>query len=324
MPLVSIVIVCMNRPDNLYPCLESIRHYTGVPHEIFVVAYLFDKAALAKLKEEFPDVNFIESDEIRGFAENNNLAFPLTKGRYILCLNDDTCLFFPTIDKLANDFKLLPEDAALLSPRIEYPDGQVQTCGRPVQTAQKYILSRYHLGAPDGDDTLGRKPFKNALFRTSDINGACFLIRRDIFEQLGWLDERYFFTPEDIALSTLAREKGYSVWVDADASVIHYHQQTAGRLVTATRPAGMRGYLMFHSHGSTLRYGAIGLAVALAEAGKWTLSGLKLVLGSGNKHLRTQHTVYSHNLRSIFTRRSPKEIFIRYYEALRRADTPSA
>ena len=314
MPLVSIVIVCMNRPDNLYPCLESIRCHTGVPHEIFVVAYLFGKAALAKAKADFPEVTFIESDEIRGFAENNNLAFPRTRGRYILCLNDDTCLFFPTIDALMHDFTLLPEDAAILSPRIEYPNGVVQTCGRPVQTAGKYILSRYHLGAPDGDDTLGRKPYKNALFRTWDINGACFLIRRDVFEQLGWLDERYFFTPEDIALSTLAREKGYSVWVDADATLTHYHHQTAGRLVTATRPAGMRGYLIFHGRGNRLRYAAIGLAVALAEAGKWTLSGIKLLFDPKDKKLRVQHTVYSHNLCSIFTRQSPKEIFLRYYQ----------
>ena len=41
-PLVSIVIVCMNRLDNLYPCLESIRKWTGVPYDTLVTAYLFE------------------------------------------------------------------------------------------------------------------------------------------------------------------------------------------------------------------------------------------------------------------------------------------
>ena len=47
-PLVSIVIVCMNRLDNLYPCLEGVRAHTGVPYECFVVAYRFSPENLAK------------------------------------------------------------------------------------------------------------------------------------------------------------------------------------------------------------------------------------------------------------------------------------
>ena len=72
---VSIIIVCMNRPDNLYPCLESIRRTTvRVSYEVLVVAYMYDPAGLAKAREDFPWVRFIESNEIRGFSENNNLA----------------------------------------------------------------------------------------------------------------------------------------------------------------------------------------------------------------------------------------------------------
>ena len=68
-PLVSIVIVCMNNLKNLYPCLESIKKYTHVSYECFVVAYLFTKENLEKVKLDFPWVKFIESNEIRGFSE---------------------------------------------------------------------------------------------------------------------------------------------------------------------------------------------------------------------------------------------------------------
>ena len=73
-PLVSIVIVCMNRMDNLVPCLEGIRAHTGVSYETLVVAYRFSPENLEKAQTDFPWVRWVVSDEIRGFSENNNLA----------------------------------------------------------------------------------------------------------------------------------------------------------------------------------------------------------------------------------------------------------
>ena len=66
MKKVSIVIVCMNRMENLHRCLPSITRYTTkVDYEIYVVAYLFDKENLKILKEKYPNVIVIESNEIR-------------------------------------------------------------------------------------------------------------------------------------------------------------------------------------------------------------------------------------------------------------------
>lgn len=316
MPKVSIVIVCMNRPDNLVPCLESLQRYTTVSYDIWVVAYLFDKEALAKLQADFPDVRWVLSDEIRGFAENNNLALRQAQGEYILCLNDDTRIFSPMVDTLVRDFGKLPDDAAILSPKIDFPNGDIQTCGRPPQTAFQYILERYHLDSGKRvDDTLGRQPVTHSIFRTSDINGACFMIRRSVFEELGWFDERYFFTPEDIALSTLARKKGYGVYVDVDALVIHYHHKTARTVIAATKPAGMRGFLMFHGKGRALRYFCLGCIVWWAEFCKFCWACIRCA-GSRKKGLRVKRTVYAHNLASIFTRKTPKAIFQQYYSRL--------
>lgn len=312
-PRVSIVIVCMNRPDNLIPCLESIQRHTTLSHEIWVVAYLFEKEALAKLQASFSHVHFIESDEIRGFSENNNLALKQAKGEYILCLNDDTLLTEAMIDRLVADFDKLPSDAAILSPAIRFADGRLQTCGRPVQTASRYVLERYHLCSnQSADDTVGKSPYVDAIYRTSDINGACFMIRRNVFEELGWFDERYFFTPEDIALSTAARARNYAVYVDAGVSVTHFHHQSARRIVSATKPAGMRGFLMFYARGSAFRYAVLGVCVWIAEWLKYLFCAFRCLFSKEQAlHIRKQ--TYAHCLCSIFTRKSPKEIFIKYY-----------
>ena len=65
---VSIVIVCMNKPEQLRVCLESIRRETSVSYEIIVVAYLFSEENLARLRTDYPDIRIVESRKLRGLS----------------------------------------------------------------------------------------------------------------------------------------------------------------------------------------------------------------------------------------------------------------
>ena len=138
---VSIVIVCMNNLKNLYPCLNSIRKYTTVSYETLVVAYMFSKENLEKVKQDFPWVTFIESREIRGFSENNNLALRQARGRYCFVVNDDTYMDMPVIDELVSTFEKLTGRVAIVSPNIKYPDGRPQYCGRNKATFWTFLAS---------------------------------------------------------------------------------------------------------------------------------------------------------------------------------------
>ena len=311
-PLVSIVIVCMNRMDILYPCLEGLRAHTGVPCETFVVAYRFSSENLAKAQADFPWVSWVVSDELRGFSENNNLALRQARGRYCFVVNDDTEVREDVIGALVKDFEQLPPDAAIVSPRLLNADGSLQLCGRPPYPARYYVLQQWHLHREPIDDTVGRTPLFGEVFRTSNITGAAFLIRTDLFRELGWFDETYFFTPEDIALSTLARKKGYGVYVDRAVAITHKWRTTATRISPAIRPAAVRGSLLFFSGGSRLKYGLLALPVWLAEFSKRTKAAVKLRRDPSEAN-RIAWETFRNITRSIFTCRSPKEIFIRYY-----------
>ena len=311
-PLVSIVIVCMNRMDILYPCLEGLRAHSGVPCETFVVAYRFSPENLAKAQADFPWVSWVVSDELRGFSENNNLALRQARGRYCFVVNDDTEVREDVIGALVKDFEQLPPDAAIVSPRLLNADGSLQLCGRPPYPARYYVLQQWHLHREPIDDTVGRTPLFGEVFRTSNITGAAFLIRTDLFRELGWFDETYFFTPEDIALSTLARKKGYGVYVDRAVAITHKWRTTATRISPAIRPAAVRGSLLFFSGGSRLKYGLLALPVWLAEFSKRTKAVLKLRRDPSEAN-RIAWETFRNITRSIFTCRSPKEIFIRYY-----------
>lgn len=313
-PEVSIVIVCMNRMDNLYPCLQSIRDHTSTSYECLVVAYLFDLDRLAKAREDFPWAKFIVSDEIRGFAENNNLALKNAAGRYCFVLNDDTEFDAPVIDSLLADFKKLPENAAIVSPKLINADGSLQLCGRPTYPAYKYVLQQWHMYSEPIDNVSGKKPEFSQVFQSWNITGACFLIKTDIFKQLGWFDETYFFTPEDIALGTLAVSKGYTLWVDAAVEVTHKWRTTASRISPAVRPAAVRGSLIFFSKGSAVRY-------LLLASGVWAAEFTKRI----KARIRWQHShteedriklqTFRNITSNIFSRKTPKEIFKRYYHA---------
>lgn len=315
MPEVSIIIVCMNRLDNLYPCLNTVYATTHVSFEIYVVAYMFSKENLTKAKADFPEVNFIENNTLTGFSENNNIALKKASGKYCFVLNDDTEIHENVIDKLVYDLEHLPENAAIVSPKINLADGSLQLCGRPPYPSINYVLQQFHLYDEPKDDTLGKTPVFDKVYKTTNITGAAFLIKTDIFKKLGWFDEVYYFTPEDIALSTLANNKGYGVYVDAGVTLIHKWRQTASKLMRATRPSAVRGSVIFFSRGNAFYYVLIGAGVWAAESIKRIKARFRL-LSNPTPENRTKYLTFRNITRSIFTRKTTKEIFIKYYNEL--------
>ena len=317
---VSVIIVCMNRPDNLYPCLESIRRTTRkVAYEVLVVAYMYDPEGLARARKDFPWVTFIESNEIRGFSENNNIALRQARGRYCFVLNDDTELPDATVDRLVEDFEVLPEGTAIVSPTLLNADGTLQLRGRPPYPARHYVLQQWHRFSEPKDCTLGQEPAAvvdgRRIFRSWNITGAAFLIPTDLFRKLGWFDERFFFTPEDIALGTLACRKGPRLYVDESATVVHKWRTTASRISTAIRPAAVRGSLMHFSGFRNGKYLLLAVPVWLAEFSKRIKATIVQALRPSQQHL-TQLQTYRNITRNIFTHRTPKEIFTKYYKEL--------
>lgn len=315
---VSVIIVCMNRPDNLYPCLESLRRTTTeVSYETFVVAYLYDPEGLECAKRDFPWVTWLESREIRGFSENNNIALRQATGRYCFVLNDDTELPGPVIDSLFRDFQLLPDSAAIVSPKLLNPDGTLQLCGRPPYPAFHYVLQQFHLFSEPADITAGAEPVPGTgLYRSWNITGAAFMIRTDVFRDLGWFDERFFFTPEDIALGDKACANGYSLYVDSSVTLVHKWRTTASRMMRATRPAAVRGSLMHFSGFSSPKYLLLAVPVWCAETAKRLKAWLRLRIHPSEEN-RIKYLTFRNICRSIFTHRSPKEIFIECYTQIK-------
>ena len=215
--IVSIVIVCMNRLANLDRCLPSIEKYTTVPHCIYVVAYLFSDENLRKLRLTYPYVHIIESNEIRGFAENNNLAVTKVTTPYTFILNDDTEFTEPVLDSLLHSLETT-KDATIMSPVLYRGDGSVQFHGRRKYTFSDFLLHNMGIRIP----FPSKYENQSGIYKTYNVSGAAFLIYTDVFERFGFFDEKFFFCPEDIALSTLLNKNGFNCYVDSSIKIMHY------------------------------------------------------------------------------------------------------
>lgn len=315
---VSIVIVCMNNLKNLYPCLESIKRYTTVSYECFVVAYLFSKDNLEKVKKDFPWVKLIESNEIRGFSENNNLALRQAQGKYCFVLNDDTEMRMPVVDRLVESIEKLPENVAIVSPVTTFPDGRVQVCGVPPIKWYTALLELLHLWKRSCSKKYVNK---EGLFKSYNIIGAAFLTKTDVFRKVGFFDERYFFCPEDIALSTLLNKKGYECWVDNDARIIHYEGmsgKSVSLIQTATKPAARRGSILWFANGNRLAEIALGSVYSLITVFLCVWHFAKGANGAQPNEYSVLALSEWNVIKNTYSQKTPKEIFIRYFSKLKK------
>ena len=305
-PDVSIVIVCMNKPEDLFPCLDSIRMQThSTTYEIWVVAYLFSPENLAKLRAAYPEANIVESNEIRGFSENNNLALRQANGEFCFILNDDTLLQMPVVDLLFESFRQEPR-AAIFSPKFLYPDGTLQACGRAPWTALNSLLNGFRIRDP----RRSRSPYANrsGIFQTYNILGAAFMIRTAVLKELGYFDEQYFFGPEDIALSTLANKSGYACFVNADVTLIHKACATLSRTMVATFPAMIRGAILFHLQDSRTTGALYAVFTLLLLILKYAYASCK-----PPQERALWRKAWRNSIVAVFSRNTPKELFIRYF-----------
>jgi len=316
---VSIVIVCMNNLKNLYPCLNSIKEQTHrVTYETLVVAYLFSEDNLQQVKKDFPWVTFIVSNEIRGFSENNNLALKRAEGKYCFVLNDDTEMKMPVVDMLVESIDALPKDVAVISPRSIYGNGKPQSCGRPKHTLSTYVMSVLKLWHEQKNKSIYVN--QKGVFQTYDIWGAFFLIKTDVFREMGWFDERYFFSPEDIALSRKLNRGGYKCYVNSDIVITHYEGMTgkgANRLQTATKPASFKGNLIYYGDNSQLKYVFVSLLLSILLIPTFLYHLMNSFLFGNN---RKGHKILAKScincMKVCFSKLTPKQVFIKYSKDL--------
>lgn len=212
-PLVSIVIPVFNQWEITRNCLISIQENTDtIRYEVIIAddGSLDDTRHLAELA---PGVHHCINSENQGFLRNCNRATLQAKGKYLLLLNNDTQV---QPNWLAPLVELAEQNAhvGIVGPMLLYPDGHLQEAGG--------IIWKDGSGWNYGRLDYPERSEYNYLKETDYISGACILVRKSMWDEIGGFDER--FAPayyEDTDLAFEARQRGYKVIYQPLSRVVH-------------------------------------------------------------------------------------------------------
>ncbi len=248
---VSVVIVTHNSAQLLGACLRSVfAECAGLGAEIFVVDNASSDGTGEFVRANFPAVELMETHCNLGFSAGNNLALRKCRGRYAVLLNPDTVLHAGALRALIEAVESEPGTGAA-GPKLLLADGTVQPeCARPLPRISNlfpWLLLldklRWRLSGRKPAGAAGAGPPRgklldgfNLLFwgrerscRVEYICGACMVIRREVLERVGLLDEASPMFLDDMDYCRRIADAGWSIRYAAEAEVTHLWQQSSGK-----------------------------------------------------------------------------------------------
>ena len=228
-------IVVYNKPDDAYKTVESVLKYTDDNFSLFVIDNNSPDKINEMLKQHF-DANYIDLAENIGFGKGHNKVLDKIDSKYHFIINPDILINENTIKNLC-DFMDSHPDAAIACPKVLHPDGSVQYIAKRKPSLMALVSRRIHLPflKKIEDKYLAKEMDQDKEFQVDFCTGCFFVIRTDVFKEIGGFDEDYFLYFEDADITMKAKQKGQA-WYAPTADVVHFwHRETAssgGRFMT--------------------------------------------------------------------------------------------
>ncbi len=174
---------------------------------------------------EFPDVTLIASNTNLGFAAANNLVIEQGREPFVILLNPDTEAEPGSLKRLV-DFLLAHRDVGACGPMLLNSDGTIQRNGTRFPHLLGDILAltglrRLCQGYWNSKFGHGRTNF-DATCEVDWVSGACLAVKREVIDQVGVLDPRFFMFFEEVEWCHRIRKAGRKVYYVADARVVHH------------------------------------------------------------------------------------------------------
>jgi N-acetylglucosaminyl-diphospho-decaprenol L-rhamnosyltransferase len=221
---VSIILVNYNGSSFLDECLNSIEQFAdNISFEVIIVDNCSTDDSIKHIKEKFSSIALICSSINLGFGKANNLAVKHSHGEHLLFLNTDTILTEHT-PQILSEYLTQHQDVGAVSPRITFRDGSYQlSCGKlPSLVTELIDKIRYGLDRKwhHAFGSLYNKQYSTTQ-EIGWLTGACLMIRRDVFEQIGGFDESFFMYFEDKDICKRVHEAGWKVVYYPQTSLIH-------------------------------------------------------------------------------------------------------
>ncbi len=304
----SIIIVNWNVKDLLGNCLHSLLDADQIPAGLMLEIIVVDSASTDgspdMVRQEFPPVHLIASDENLGYAGGNNAGAAAAQGRYLFLLNPDTVVRPGALAQMVAYMDAHPKISAL-GPQLLWPDGAVQSSRRRFPTLGSLFwestllgqwfphnrhFRRYHLADQPADES-----------QVVDwVVGAAILIRREAWLQVGPLEEGFFMYFEETDWCRRSAGAGWEVHYLPAAQIIHYEGKSSEQVVAARTLRFQRSKLRY-----ARKYFGPGWAALLrlflwaTFAFQWLEESAKWLVGHRRELRRQRMVAYGEVLRGL-------------------------
>lgn len=234
----AIVIVSWNVRKLLRGCLMSIHQslaYSastgrGLDTGIWVVDNDSADGTAEMVRQQFPEVHLIANQENRGFAGGNNQALLAVSDQApgaILLLNPDTVVRGKALEELESALRNLPK-AGMTGARLAYGDGSFQHAAFRFPGLAQILLDLFPLPARLQETSLNGR-YSRALYAPTSPPfaidhplGASMMIRREVLDTIGLMDESFYMYCEEIDWAMRIRSAGWEIYCVPSAEIVHF------------------------------------------------------------------------------------------------------
>jgi N-acetylglucosaminyl-diphospho-decaprenol L-rhamnosyltransferase len=223
-PQISILIVNFCQWNNTARLVQQLGDSEAVRRgaaDITILDNNSPDSPVVKSLKKSPGVSIVKAAQNLGFAKAVNLAAANSQGDWVLLLNPDITTEPGFLDKLlttAQRYPIFDPKCGVIGLQMRNPDGTKQASAGSLpsfwRTLARLVLPRSRRKCSHQELTTRK--------RVPWATGGCLLVRRDCFEQLQGLDERYFLYYEDVDFCCRAAELGWNVWYEPNVKVTHH------------------------------------------------------------------------------------------------------
>lgn len=243
-PRVSVIVPTRDRPELLRTCVASLLGSSTYPDmELLLVDnQSADPDALALL-DEFsgqPRVRVLRYDAPFNYSAINNWAAAQATGQVLALVNNDIEVITPDwLEEMVS--QALRPDIGAVGAMLYYPNDTIQHAG--VILGIHGVAAHQYCGMPRGyPGQAGRAFVAQSL---SAVTAACLVIRREVFEEVGGLDEQLRVAFNDIDFCMRVKQAGYRNFWTPFAELYHHESASRGKEDTAEKKQRFRGEVEF-------------------------------------------------------------------------------
>ena len=228
----SVILICWNSLQYLRAVLDSLQDTLApiADSEIIIIDNGSTDGTDSYIAQHYPQAIYERLPHNRGVAYARNRGIERARGEYVWLLDDDTITNREALTEMLQYMQAHPQ-CGICGCRLVNTQGETQESYKPYPSLAIKVRNvlHSHLGKHKARDKYAMEIASGLPFEPTYIIGACQLIRREVIQQVGLLDENIFYGPEDADYCIRARKAGWSTIYLPQVSIVHHWKRITNR-----------------------------------------------------------------------------------------------